>query len=277
VVLLAFAIGHGRWSHFSAPAARLAGAPPLSEALALALVGVFFSFGGFWEAARVAGEVRDPARALPRALGLGVAIVTAAYIATTAAFFYLVPATGASDATAFARNFGEALLGPGGPAALSAVVVASVVASMLALLIMAPHLYVAMARDRVFPSALASIDPRTGSPARATAILAALASLLVFLGSFGEILAFFLCTTLLFVALAAGGLFVVRRRSPAAAFRTPGYPATSALFMLLLLAVVALVALHRPLPALAGLAVVLLGALAYRRLAQPPGRVGRVE
>lgn len=277
VVLLAFTIGDGSWSHFSDPAARPAGAPPLTEALALGLVGVFFSFGGFWEAARVADEVRDPARTLPRALGLGVAIVTAAYVATTAAFLYLVPVAGASDAAAFARNAGEALLGHRGPAVFSAVVVASVVASMLALLVMAPRLYVAMARDRVFPPALATAHPRTGSPARATAILATLASLLVLAGSFRQIVAFFLCTTLVFVALAAGGLFVVRRRTPLSAFQAPGYPATPALFIVLLLAVVGLVALQRPLPALAGLALVLLGLPAYRRFVRAPAHRGRVQ
>ena len=278
VVLLAFTVGDGSWSHFSVPAERPPGAPPLSEALALGLVGVFFSFGGFWEAARVTDEVRDPGRTLPRALGLGVAIVTAACVATTVAFLYLVPVAGASDAAAFARNAGEALLGARGPASFSAVVVVSVVGSMLALLIMAPRLYVAMARDRAFPPALARVHPRTGTPVRATAILAAFATLLVLAGSFRQIVAFFLCTTLLFVALAAGGLFVVRRRDSAApVFRTPGYPATPALFIILLFAVVALVGLNRPIPALAGLALVLLGVPAYRRLVRPPARPSRVE
>ena len=148
---------------------------------------------------------------------------------------------------------------------------------MLALLIMAPHLYVAMARDHVFPPSLAALHPRTGSPARATAILAALASALVFLGSFEGILAFFFCTILLFVALAAGSLFVVRRKAGAAAYRTPGYPVSPALFMLLLVVIVALVAVQRPVPALAGLAVVLLGLPAYRWLVGTPDAARRVK
>ena len=53
---------------------------------------------------------------------------------------------------------------------------------------------------------LPGIHPRTGSPVRATAILAALATLLVLAGLVSaQIVAFFLCTTLLLVALAAGG------------------------------------------------------------------------
>jgi APA family basic amino acid/polyamine antiporter len=52
----AFTIGAGSWAHVSPWLARRPGAPPLSEALGLGLIGVFYSFGGFWEASRVAAD-----------------------------------------------------------------------------------------------------------------------------------------------------------------------------------------------------------------------------
>jgi basic amino acid/polyamine antiporter, APA family len=264
IAVAALTIGAGSWSHFLPLAARRAGTPPIGDALALGLVAVFYSFGGFWEASRIAGEMRDPRRQLPRALALGVTAVTAAYMVTTAAFLYLVPAEEATSAAAFARRAGEALLGPRGPAVFASVVILSVAASAMALLLMAPRLYLAMSRDGVFPAALAAAHPVTRAPARATALLASIASVFVLSGTFPQIVAFFLCTTLGFIALAAAGLFVIRRREPGAGgFRTPGYPATPALFVLFLLAVILLVAVARPLPALAGLALVLLGLPAY--------------
>jgi APA family basic amino acid/polyamine antiporter len=66
VVIGAFAFGSGSWTHFTPFASRRVGAPPLAEALGLGLIGAFYSFGGFWEASRVAGEMRDPRRQLPR-------------------------------------------------------------------------------------------------------------------------------------------------------------------------------------------------------------------
>src|SRR5690606_28169420 len=96
---LAFASSEGSWAHFAGPAASAstpAGVP--AEALAIALVSVFFSFGGFWEASRVAGEVRQASRTMPAALALGVAIVTVVYVVTTAAFIYLVPVEQATSA-----------------------------------------------------------------------------------------------------------------------------------------------------------------------------------
>src|SRR5215475_8097646 len=62
VGLLAFAAGRGSGSHFVPFVGARVGAPPLGEALAAALVGTFFSFGGFWEASRIAGAIDRPER-----------------------------------------------------------------------------------------------------------------------------------------------------------------------------------------------------------------------
>ena len=105
---------------------------------------------------------------------------------------------------------------------------------------------------------------------RATAVLASLATVFVLLGTFEQIAAFFMCTTLGFVALAAAAVFVVRRRAQGPSpFRAPGYPLTPALFVFLVLAVVTLVAVNRPFQASAGLALVLLGLPVSRLLTSP--------
>ncbi|HXH25190.1 MAG TPA: amino acid permease, partial [Vicinamibacterales bacterium] len=116
VVAAAFAAAGGSLEHFQPFFARRLGAPPLGDALAAGLVSVFFAFGGFWEANRVAGEVDDARRTLPAALSIGVVVVTAVYLATTAAFIYLVPVGEVTSAAAFGRRAGQAMLGPAGPA-----------------------------------------------------------------------------------------------------------------------------------------------------------------
>ena len=270
LVATAFTIGDGSWTNLVPFAERRPGAPPLAEALALGLVGMFFSFGGFWEASRVAGEVRDPSRTLPLALGLGVTCVTVVYVLTSLAFMYSVPVERSTSAVEFARRAGESLLGPAGPSVLAAVVVLSVVPSAMALLMMAPRLYLAMSRDGLFPSALAAVRGDGRTPARAMALLAVLASAFVLVATFQQIVAFFLCTTLVFIALAGAALFVVRRRGAAVGRTAVGakagrLPVGAALFVVLVIAVVALVAMARPVQALAGFGIVLLG-LPARRL-----------
>jgi APA family basic amino acid/polyamine antiporter len=267
VVVVALAAGDGNWSHYQPFVARRDTAVPLGEALALGLVSVFFSFGGFWEASRIAGEVRDARRTMPAALALGVACVTLVYVAMTVAFIYLVPIAEATTASEFAQRAGQAMLGDAGAPAFAVIVVLSVLASALALLIMAPRLYVAMSGDGLFPTALAAVSRTTGAPVRATALLAVLASLFVFVGTFQQIVAFFMCTTLGFIALAAAALIVVRRRDPeAASFSSPAHPYTTILFVLLVLGVVVLVAINRPLQAFAGFTVIVLGLPAHTLL-----------
>jgi APA family basic amino acid/polyamine antiporter len=135
----------------------------------------------------------------------------------------------------------------------------------MALLIMAPRLYIGMSADGVFPAALASIEPRTATPMRATLVLAALATLFSVAGTFQQIVTFFMAPTLAFVALAAAALVPLRRRAAqASAFRAPGYPLTIGLFVGLLGSVLVVVALNQPLQTLAGFAVMLLGVPAYR-------------
>ena len=273
VAVVALTAGKGSVEHFQPFFERRPGSPPLGAALAAGLVGVFFSFGGFWEASRLGGEIRNPERTLPRALALGTAAVTFLYLLTTGAFLYLVPIQPSMTAAEFARRAGEALFAGAGPAALAAIVVLSAAASALALLLMAPRVYVAMSRDGLFPSSVASVNATTGAPTRATAVLAAIASVYVLTGSFDQIVALFLCPMLVFVALAAGGVFVLRRREGSEApFRCPGYPATPVLFIGLLFVVVGLVAAGHPIPALAGFAIAALGLPAHRVFSRRRGR-----
>src|SRR5205085_2943813 len=101
----------GAWTNFTPFVAQRAGSLPLAPALAGAIVAAFFSFGGWWDVSKVAGEVREPARTLPRALTYGVLIVTLVYMLTSAVFIYLVPLERVTSGVTFAAQAGSALLG----------------------------------------------------------------------------------------------------------------------------------------------------------------------
>src|SRR5271170_5783237 len=105
----------GSWSNFVPFLAQRQGALPLVPALGAAVVSAFFSFGGWWDATKIAGEVRDPGRTLPRALVLGVLAVTAVYIVISAVFIYLVPIEKVGSDSTFVAQAGAFLSGPRGP------------------------------------------------------------------------------------------------------------------------------------------------------------------
>jgi len=264
LVVTAFGSTAGSWANFIPFASRPDSAPPLGAAMAGALVSAFFAFGGWWEVTKMAGEVREPSRTVPRALWMGLSVVTALYVLTTFAFVYVVPVDQVQAGEAFVAQVGRALFGPAGGAIVAAVVVIGVLGSLGTMMMFAPRLYVAMAQDGVFPRAAGAIHPRLGTPARAILIEACLASLLVVVGSFDSIVGYFVFITVAFIALTAASVFVVSRRDPS--FSVPGHPWTAIVFLVLVALLLALLALNNPLQAALGAAIVLLGIPAYHLL-----------
>jgi len=263
IAVLALALQAGNWSHFVPFIAQRPGSDPLPGALAPAMIGGFFAFGGWWEITKLSGEAKDPARTMPRALALGVLAVTAIYILTSAVFLYLVPLERVTSGETFAAQAGEALFGPAGGQIFAAIVIVAVLGSLFALLMALPRVYYAMARDGVFFKAVAVVHPRFGTPVRAVAVQAAFASLLVVFGTFQQILSYFIFVTVGFLALTVAGLLVLRRRDGAAAYRIPGYPVTPLLFLILVAVLLVLLAGHDPLQATLGVGIVALGAPVY--------------
>ncbi|HKG12778.1 MAG TPA: amino acid permease [Pyrinomonadaceae bacterium] len=259
IVLWGFGMRLGDISHFTPFVAQREGSLPLAAALAGALVSAFFSFGGWWDLSKLGGEVREPGRTLPRAYTYGLLLVVAVYVLTSAAFVYLVPPERVTSGEAFAAQAGEALFGPTGGLVFTAVVVIAVFGSLAAFTMSAPRVYFAMARDRLFLPWAASLHPRFGTPARAIVIQAGLAIVLVLLGKFGDIIAYFLFAVVLFIGLTVAALFVLRREGGAVGFETPLYPLTPVVYLVLTAMLLFLLASGRPLYALTGTAVVAAG------------------
>ena len=249
------------WPSFS----RYPGAPPLLPALAGGFVAAFFSFGGWWEMARMAGEVRNPKRTLPLAFVAGVTIVTAVYILTSAVFLGLVPPAEVGSADAFAALAGERLFGAAGGTVLALAVLVSGLGSLAAVMLGSPRVYVALAKDGLFPARLAAIHPRLGTPATAIALQAALASLLVVVGTFADIVVYFVCVTVAFIAMSVAALYRLPE-AEAGGFRTPFRRITPAVFVGLCTVLLVLLLLGKPVQALLGIVVVALGLPVYEGL-----------
>ncbi|HKR01632.1 MAG TPA: amino acid permease [Pyrinomonadaceae bacterium] len=282
IVCWGFGSGLGDWANFTPFAARREGSAGLLPALAMAGVAGFFSFAGWWDLTKLAGEVRSPAKTLPRALLLGLLVVTLVYVLTSAAFLYLVPPeqvpTDETSAQTFAAQVGLALFGGTGGKIFSGIVAASLLGSLAAYIMAAPRVYYAMARDHLFIKQVAAVHQRFGTPARAIALQALLASLLVIVGTFDAIIAYFFFVTIVFIALTVAAIFVLRRKSGVGAstlYRTPGYPLTPAFFLLIITAMLCLLAANNPKQALLGVGVVALGVPVYHLLFRKKAESGQ--
>src|SRR5271165_6619844 len=211
------------------------------------MIAAFFSLGGWWDVSKIAGEVRDPGRNLPTALLLGVALVTIVYVLISLVFLYLVPPGRIDSGEAFAALAGEALFGRAGGVVLSLIVILTVLGSLAALLMAMPRVYFAMARDGLFFHAAAALHPRYQTPARAIVIQAVLASLLALLGTFEQILAYFVVPTVVFVMLTVAAIFVLRRKAQTGGepLVVPWHPLPPLLFLVPTTALLALMAIDK--------------------------------
>jgi APA family basic amino acid/polyamine antiporter len=190
--------------------------------------------------------------------------VTCVYLLTSAVFLYLVPLERVTSGETFAAQAGEQLFGRAGGEIFSAIVIVSVLGSLAGIIMAAPRVYYAMARDRLFPSSVAAVHPKFGTPARAIALQASMACLLVLLGTFDKIVAYFVFVTVLFIGLTVAAVFVLRRKKKGArTFSAPGYPLTPLIFLALIAVLLLLLAGHNPREAALGLLVVALGVPVY--------------
>ncbi len=265
LVLWGFSLRLGSWSNFAPFIAQRSGSLPLLPALGAAMVGAFFSFGGWWDVSKIAGEVRNPEHNLPRAMVIGTALVTGVYILVSCVFLYLVPLSRVTSDETFVAQAGAVLFGIFGGKLFSTIVVVCVFSSLAAFIMSAPRVYYAMAKDGLFVKRVARISPRFGTPVSAILIQGAIASLLVVAGNFEQIISYFIFAAVVFLGLAGGGVFVARRRQAdvALSFRTPFYPLPPLVFLLLITLLLVLLAGHSPREAALGSGVVLAGVPVY--------------
>ena len=118
----------------------------------------------------------------------------------------------------------------------------------------------AMAKDGLFFGFLNRLSAG-GVPVRAGVFAAALAAALALTGNYDRLTDYAVFTLLLFYALAASCVIVLRRREPEAErpFRLPGYPVVPVVFCAVTLALLVNMALAQPVQSAAGLAIIATG------------------
>ncbi|HEU0298892.1 MAG TPA: amino acid permease, partial [Longimicrobium sp.] len=142
--------------------------------LGVALVAALFAYDGWIAATLIAGEVRDPQRALPRALAGGAAIIVVTYLTINAAYLYALPLAELAASRAVAVDAVTRVAGAGGAALIAALVMLSTFGGLNAGLMTGPRVYYAMAEDGLFFRRVAAVHPRFGTPHVAVVLLVVL-------------------------------------------------------------------------------------------------------
>jgi len=182
-----------------------------------------YAFVGFESVVVPAGEAKNPARDMPRALLLGLLLVTLLYIGIQLVSVAAVPAIAQSASPLL--DVAAALFGTVGAVVLMLGVVASVAANLLGSIFSTPRASFALAEDGRLPRWFGQVQPRFLTPANSIVFFGILALLLTLYGSFLWLAAATVVSRLLLYGLTCAAVPVLRPKlADSASFVLPfGY------------------------------------------------------
>ena len=210
-----------------------------------ALVGALFSSDAWNNITFASAEVRNPSRTIPLSLALGTILVSALYLAANLVYLGALPLHGdPAGATVAARGIEfatsdrvataamEASLGPAGAIVMAIAIMISTFGCVNGIVLAGARVYYAMARDGLFFEVTGYLNTRR-VPAAALVLQGLWAAALTLSGTYGDLLDYVIFAALLFYALTAGAIFVLRRKQPNTPrpYRALGYPVLPGLYI----------------------------------------------
>jgi amino acid transporter len=243
IIVIAFAAGSGAGWHGSQPGAPTGVA--LLGALAVAFQSVIWSYYGYADAAKIAEEVVDPGKTLPRVFLVGIAIATVLYLLLNAAFLHVLPFDHIASSVLVAGDVVAAIFGPHGDLVITLLALLIVLASLNGNIFVTPRVIFGLAREGLGPRVLAEVNAG-GTPSEAMLSVGIVAVALAASGTFPQLLSLAIALVLILDSVTIAALFPLRRREPDAPFRVPLYPMLPALFILVYLALLVGTATAQP-------------------------------
>ena len=162
------------------------------------IIAVMWTYEGWYYVAFAAGEIKDAARNVPRALIYGTLALTVIYLAVNLAYVYALSLEEMSGVVRIAEKAVTALVGPGGAALVAASVVVSTFGCNVAGVIAASRSCFAMAADgRFFPPA-ARVHPVYRTPHIALLITSGWSAFLTLTGGYEALFTYVTFASVLF-------------------------------------------------------------------------------
>jgi amino acid transporter len=267
------------------------GAPPVPDvasdtlpSLGMAMVFVLFTYGGWSDAAYISAEVHDEKGGIPKALMVGLGIITLLYLLANMAYLSALGHSGIAGSSVVAADLMQSALGKGGAVALSLIVALSALCSANATIVTGSRGGYALGRDYPMFGFLASWSDGSSSPTNALLAQGGISLVLITFGAvarngFEAMVAYTAPVFWLFLALVSLAVIVLRRREPTVArpFRVPLFPATPIVFFCTALFMLYSTLSYAGFGALLGIAVMIAGvpvlAVARARRSDTAGEV----
>jgi APA family basic amino acid/polyamine antiporter len=193
---------------------------PTMSAFGLALIAALWAYDGWNNLTMVGGEIHEPHRNIPIALGLGVLGVIALYVSVNWSYFSVLSvetiqqsnSTAHPGALPVATKAAETFLGAWGIPVLSVAFVISAIGAMNGSILTGARVPFAMAHDGLFWSQLAKVHATAKVPVSAVIAQGVLASIFALSGTFDQLTSYVVVAAWTFYALTTSSIFIIRKR-----------------------------------------------------------------
>jgi APA family basic amino acid/polyamine antiporter len=215
----------------------------LFGALGLAMIAVFWPYDGWINIAPVAEEIREPQFNIPRALALGIVIVTVVYVGANLSYHLVLSMPAVAKSDRLASDVFRVMFGEWGSKFAALGVLCSTFGAANSNLIAGPRIYFAASRDGLVPAFIQRIHPNFHTPSNSILIQGIWTTLLIVVfywispnpkQVFDLMTDAVICAGLIFYSLAVAAVYVLRVRHPDAErpYKTWGYPLTPGLMII---------------------------------------------
>lgn len=227
----------------------------------IALTGVLFSYGGWQHASFLAGETKNPSKNVPIAMITGAAVVIMIYLLVNISYMLLLPLDQITNSKKIAAEAVSTVL-PWGGMMVAAIIAISTFGTMGIYTLSAPRIYYAMAEDGLFFKGIAKVHPVFKTPVNAIIAQSVWAViLLLFWGTFEDLITYTVSVEWIFFTLAAAGIFIFRKnmKDIKRPYKTFGYPVTPLIFICINTWFIINIVIKKPLHMAIGIGFLLLG------------------
>lgn len=193
-----------------------------------AMLGTLWAYDGWIGVTNMAGELKNPAKELPRSIILGVASVIFVYALVNAAMLNVLPVEQIIASERPTSDVATAIFGNGGAAFITAGIMISVFGAMNGYLMTGARVPLAMGERKRLPFShiLAKVHPRFRTPANALILECILAIIYIFSGTFNTLTDLLVFVLWIFFVMGVYGIFILRKKVPEdkRPYKVPLYP-----------------------------------------------------
>jgi basic amino acid/polyamine antiporter, APA family len=177
------------------------------------LVAVSFTYGGYQQTINFGEEVEKPNKNIPRGIFFGIFVIILLYLLINVAYVQVIGFEELKTSKNIAAIMASKVFGVHAERILSVLLFLGVLAYINAVLLSNPRVMYAMGEDRILPAAFTKRNRKNALTLSLT-VFAAMAALIVFWArEFDTLLSFTIFLDSFGMALSAGSIFIIRRRT----------------------------------------------------------------